>query len=185
VKKSFLRTYITGSDLSYAVIQLGIVDCAPRLLTDFDRCLAAIAARSRLFDLFFKPYVNLKSRHRYWITKNFPKTLVPLHLFEASYQALVDELIKTNAIKKIYLLDIAYPGDYLIQRSFNIIENVKNYNNVIQRIAQERPALVETISIFEQTKANLSWITVEDGHHLMPEAHDWIAQQLHIRIQSS
>lgn len=183
VKESFLRTYIRNADISYAVIHLGIVDCAPRLLSSFERLMGAVAARSRFFNFFFKHYVSMKSRHRYWLTKHFPKTLVTLPTFEANYRRLINELISTNPVRNIYLLDVAYPGSVLLEKSFNILGNINAYNDVMRRIAAEHPKLVEVVSVFEQTKTNPGWITPEDGHHINPDAHDWIARQLRDRIK--
>ena len=182
-KESFLRTYVRASDISYAVIHLGIVDCAPRLLSNFERLLGAVASRSEIFNFFFKLYVSFKSRHRYWLTKRFPRTLVPLPAFEANYRRLINELISTNPIKNIFLLEVAYPGSFLIEKSFNILGNINAYNDVIHRVAAENPSLIDVIGVFQQTKAHPDWITPEDGHHILPEAHDWIAQQLQDRIK--
>jgi hypothetical protein len=185
VKESFLRTYVRNSDISYAVIQLGIVDCAPRLLSSFERLLGAVAARSRLFNFFFKRYVSLKSRHRYWLTQHFPKTLVPLSAFESNYRRLINELISTNPVRKIYLLEVAYPGKILLEKSFNILGNINAYNDAIHRVAAEHPELIEVVGVFEKTKANPGWITPDDGHHILPDAHDWIALQLREKIKSA
>jgi lysophospholipase L1-like esterase len=183
VNESFLRTYIRKADISYAVIHLGIVDCAPRLLSSFERLMGAVAARSRFFNFFFKRYVSLKSRYRFWLTKRFPRTLVPLPTFEANYRCLINELISTNPIRNIYLLDVAYPGGVLLEKSFNILGNINAYNDAIRRVAAEHPALIEVVSVFEQTRANPGWITPEDGHHILPDAHDWIARQLQEKIK--
>jgi len=183
VKESFLRAYVRNSDISYAVIQLGIVDCAPRLLSNFDRLIGGLSSRSKFLNFLFKKYVGLKSRHRLWLTKNFPRTLVPLPIFEYNYRLLINELISSNPIKNIFLLEVAYPGIFMLQKSFNILGNIKAYNDVIRRVAAENPCLIEVIGVFEQTKTRPDWITPEDGHHILPEAHDWIAQQLHGRIK--
>jgi lysophospholipase L1-like esterase len=183
LKESFLRTYVRSSNISYAVIQLGIVDCAPRLLSNFERLLGGVAARSQFFNIFYKRYVSLKSRHRFWLTKHFPRTLVSLSDFEANYRRLIDEVVSTNPVNKIYLLDIAYPGVILLEKSYNILGNIHAYNEAIQRVAAEHPTLIEIISIFQQTSANRDWITPEDGHHILPNAHDWIARELHERIK--
>lgn len=183
VKESFLRTYVRRAGISFAIIHLGIVDCAPRLLSNFERLLGAIASRNRFFNFYFKCYVNLKSRHRYWLTKRFPRTLVPLASYEANFRCLISALIHTNPIKSIYLLEVAYPGNVLLEKSFNILGNINAYNDALHRIAMEYPGLIEVIGVFEQTKINPDWITQEDGHHILPEAHDWIAWQLQGRIK--
>lgn len=183
VKESFLRTNIKNSDISFAIIQLGIVDCAPRLLSNFDRILGGLSSRNRFFEPLFKNYVKIKSRHRYWFTKNFPKTLVPLHVFRSNYRRLIDEVISTNPVKKIFLIEVAYPGVSLIEKSFNIVGNINAYNNVLHQIALENPDIIEIIRIYEKTKIESSWIAADDGHHILPEAHDWIAIQLYDRIK--
>lgn len=184
VKESFLRTYIRNSDISYVIIQVGIVDCAPRLLSSFDRLLAGIASRVTFLSFAFNKYIGIKSKHRYWLTKNFPKTLVSLPEFEINYRRLINELIAGNPIKKIYILEVAYPGVSLIERSYNIIENIKAYNKVLHRIKNDYLDKIEIIRFYDKIKLNQEWITVDDGHHIVSDAHDWIARELYSNIES-
>ncbi len=183
IKESFLRTYISKADIAYAIIQVGIVDCAPRLLSNFDRLIGGLSSRVVFLSYLFKKYIALKSRHRHWITKNFPRTLVPLPEYEKNYQRLIDELINTNPIKKIFLIEIAYPGNWLRDRSFNIVNNVNEYNDAIHRIALNNSKLIDVVKFNEQSRINSGWVVPQDGHHILPDAHDWIARNIYSRIK--
>ena len=63
IRRTFLRTYVEHGSAKYAIVQLGIFDCAPRLLADFERILGAIAARVRLLGPLFNLYVCVKSKY--------------------------------------------------------------------------------------------------------------------------
>lgn len=178
IKESFLRTYIRAAGADYAVVQLGIVDCAPRLLGNFERAIGFIANRVSLFKPVFNAYVKIKSRYRYQLTKLFPNTLVPKGLFEASYRILLTELIESNPIKKILLINIAYPGEVLVERSYNILGNIKAYNSVISSFVDDFPGRVEVVDLFASTEINRNWITPNDGHHIFSPAHEWVAAEL-------
>ncbi len=182
IKEGFLRTYLRASDASFAVIQLGIVDCAPRLMSPFERFLGALAARWSPAQRLFAYYVRKKAKYRYAFTKWFPKTLVPIERYEDNYRKLLGELFNNNPIKKAYLVNIAYPGDVLISRSYNILGNIRDYNSVLERLASEFSDRVELIDIYGVTEEKRHWITPDDGHHLVGDAHDWIACAIAQRI---
>jgi lysophospholipase L1-like esterase len=175
IKESFLRTYVRAADADYAIVQLGIVDCAPRLLGAFERAIGYFASRIALFRPLFKIYIKLKSQYRYPLTRIFPQTLVSINEFEANYRILLTELLEHNPIKKIFLINIAYPGTILLERSFNILENIKAYNNVISKFGQNFPEKIEIVDLYRKTETRNDWITPDDGHHIYSPAHAWIA----------
>src|SRR6202008_2527011 len=90
--EGFLRTYIRGSSASFAIIQLGIVDCAPRLMSAAERLMGGIAARIPFLRRVYRLYVKVKAKHRYRFTRWFPKTLVPVGEYRCNIGRLVDEL---------------------------------------------------------------------------------------------
>lgn len=175
IKESFLRTYVRAAGANYAVVHLGIVDCAPRLLGTFERAIGFAANRVALFRPVFGAYVKFKSRHRYRLTRMFPRTLVPQAQFAANYQRLLKELIEHNPIAKVFLINIAYPGAILTERSYHILENIEAYNEVIASFRSAFPGKIELVDLYTKTAERRDWITPADGHHLFPEAHDWIA----------
>jgi lysophospholipase L1-like esterase len=175
IKEGFLRTYVRGAGADYAIVQLGIVDCAPRLLGTFERAIGFVASRVAPLRPVFKAYVRLKSRYRYRLTRMFPQTLVPKDQFEANFRTLLTELLQHNPIKTIFLINIAYPGAILTARSYNILGNIDAYNAVIASFGQAFPGKIEIVDLYAATAAQRDWITPDDGHHIFAPAHAWIA----------
>lgn len=178
IKESFVRTYVRAASANYAVVHLGIVDCAPRLLSSFERAIGFVANRVAPFRPVFRAYVRLKSHYRYDLTRLFPRTLVPKEQFESNYRKLLSEIIEHNPIEKIFLINIAYPGAVLTERSYNILGNIEAYNAVIASFRSEFPGKIEIVDIFSKTAEQRDWITPDDGHHIFPPAHAWIADSI-------
>jgi lysophospholipase L1-like esterase len=178
IKESFLRTYVRAASANYAVVHLGIVDCAPRLLSSFERAIGFVANRVAPFRPLFRAYVKLKSHYRFDLTRLFPRTLVPKEQFESNYRKLLSEIIEHNPIDKIFLINIAYPGAVLTERSYNILGNIEAYNAVIESFHSEFPGKIEIVDIFSKTAEQRDWITPDDGHHIYSPAHAWIADSI-------
>jgi acyl-CoA thioesterase I len=178
VKESFLRTYVRAAGANYAIVHLGIVDCAPRLLSSFERAIGFVASRVAPFRPVFGAYVKLKARYRYQLTRMFPRTLVPKEQFASHYRQLLRELIEHNPIAKVFLINIAYPGAILTERSYHILENIQAYNAVIAAFCAEFPGKIELVDLHAKTAERREWITPADGHHLFADAHAWIASRI-------
>jgi len=175
IKEAFLRTYVRAASADYAVVHLGIVDCAPRLLSSFERAIGFVANRVAPFRPLFRAYVKLKSRYRYDLTRLFPRTLVPKEQFESNYRKLLSEIVEHNPVDKIFLINIAFPGAVLTERSYNILRNIEEYNAIISSFRSEFPGKIEIVDIFSRTAEQRDWITPDDGHHIFAPAHAWIA----------
>lgn len=181
--ESFLRTYVRAAKADYAIIQLGIVDCAPRLMSNFERIIGGIATRLPFFREVFKSYADLKARHRYQLTKLFPMSLVPQDKFYENYNLLIAEILAWNNIKQIFLINIAYPGEILIKRSYGIIQNIQAYNRIIAELHEKYKGSTHLIDFYSKTLDNPQWITVSDGHHILKPAHDWLAKTIATLIE--
>jgi lysophospholipase L1-like esterase len=182
IKESFLRTYVRGASADYAVVHLGIVDCAPRLLSSFERAIGFVANKVPPLRPLFRAYVKLKSRYRYDLTRLFPRTLVPKEQFESNYRKLLSEIIEHNPVQKIFLINIAFPGAVLTERSYNILQNIGEYNAIISSFQSEFPGKIEIVDIFSKTAEQRDWITPDDGHHIFAPAHTWIAEAISAKI---
>ena len=99
--------------------------------------------------------------------------------------ALIKCLLALPAMNKIMLLNIAAPGAYLVERSFGIRDNIMRFNEAISAIVQNHPGRVELIDLNAATTANPGWLMEDDGHHIGPAAHRWIAQCLKLRLQDA
>jgi len=185
--ESFIKTYIKSANASYIVMQLGIVDCAPRLLTTFERAIGFLARKLTITRSLFSVYIRWKSKHRLFFTKWFPLTRVDLIDYEINVRNLIKVTSEYNSLETFYIVNIAYPGEFLASRSYGILENITRYNQVLYEIAKESHfnlGKIEIIDLFSATKLNRNWVTSEDGHHITSEAHLWIAEQILCTIKN-
>ena len=185
--ESFLRTYVRASSAGHAIVQLGIVDCAPRLMSAIERLIGGLASRVPGLRAINAAYVRLKVRHRYTLTRLFPRTMISRDEYESNMRKLVGEMLELPTLEKIFLISIARAGAILIEKSYGIEENIRQYNAVLSAIAAENPDRVVLVDLHAKTENHFDWITVDDGHHIHAPAHEWIAHQIagHIRGQSA
>lgn len=178
VAESFVKTYVKAANASYVVLQLGIVDCAPRLLTTLERVIGYLARKSRFSSYVFNYYIRWKSKHRMFFTKWFPMTRVKINTYEYNMKRIVDYFLENNDVESFFVINIAYPGESLISKSFGIVENIEKYNSALHTISMTYKGKVELIDLYSETRTNKNWITIDDGHHIKPVAHSWIAESI-------
>jgi hypothetical protein len=173
-----IASHVVGADASYMAVQLGIVDCAPRLMSNVERLV--MGAMSRLpFTRGLAPhYARWKARYRIKFTKWFPRTEVPLAEFRRNIARLLEEAFAKNPLRAAYLVNIAWPGAYLRERSYGIDANVAAYNQALAEAAMCHDGRVRVIDVFSFTRDNPHYIVAEDGHHIYAPVHDHIANAI-------
>lgn len=176
--ESFLRNFVRASDASYCIVQLGIVDCAPRLMSTMERVVIGITNRLPGMKAVNAAYIKFKARHRYKLTRWFPKTQVTLDQYRINMERLVDELLSLPEMKKVLLINTANAGHFLAEKSFGIDRNIRLFNEALLAIANEKPERVVIVDLYERTKEHPEWITSSDGHHILPTAHMWLANKI-------
>lgn len=183
ITDSFTKTYIQSANADYVVIQLGIVDCAPRLLTTFERAIGFIGRKSKFTNALFNKYIRWKSKHRLFFTKFFPLTRVQLTAYENNIETIIKNFSASNVVNDFYFINIAYPGSFLTEKSFGILENIEKYNAALKRVSLQCSSKVQIIDLFSATKLNPSWIASADGHHILKAAHLWIADEILCKLE--
>jgi hypothetical protein len=173
-----IESQVAGADASYMAVQLGIVDCAPRLMSNVERLVMGAMSRLPITRGFAPHYARWKSRYRIKFTKWFPRTEVPLGEFRRNVARLLDEAFAHNPLRAAYLVNIISPGAYLRNRSYGIDANVTAYNQALAEIAACHPGRVQVIDIFSFTRDHPNYIVAEDGHHIHAPVHDHIAQTI-------
>lgn len=176
--EAFKKTYIENSATDTLVSQLGIVDCAPRLMTLLERGIGFLCQKARVTNAVFQSYVAFKSAHRMFFTRHFPNILVEKDEFERNMRLILENFFSKGEAKRAILINIAFPGAHLTTRSFDVLRIIESYNEVLARIAAEDPERVEVIDIFAITRDQPSLITIGDGHHITNAAHKVIAKIL-------
>ena len=175
---SFIKTNVCSASMNYLVIQLGIVDCAPRLMTVFERFIGYALSKVGIGEAVFGAYAQWKSKHRLFFTRWFPHVLVDIEEYKANLDCIVKEYVSRNPIETIIFINIAYPGDSLVQKSWGILKNIEKHNEVLASLGREHETEVSIVDLFSATKKNKSWITQDDGHHIKIEAHEWISDSI-------
>jgi len=178
ITESFVKTYVKSANARYVILQLGIVDCAPRLLTTLERAVGYLARKSKFSNSIFNYYIRWKSKHRMFFTKWFPMTRVKIKSYEYNMKKIIENFSENNNVENFFVINIAYPGDGLINKSFGIVQNIENYNSVLNTISLTSGGKVKVIDLYSKTRANKSLVTVDDGHHIKTEAHCWIAESI-------
>ncbi|WP_339764489.1 SGNH/GDSL hydrolase family protein [uncultured Sulfitobacter sp.] len=175
---SFEKNYIEDSDTDTLIVQLGIVDCAPRLMTFFERGIGFMCRKSRPANALFLKYVATKSRYRLFFTKHFPNIMVKLPEFERNILNILCKYVTKGGAKTVIFINIAYPGPHLTERSFEVLKIISNYNDVLDRTAQTDPDRIKVIDLFSITRDAPHLITPEDGHHITKAAHKILADRI-------
>lgn len=169
---------IRGANAQYFSIQIGIVDCAPRLFTENERRRLAKFVNYPFLGGFFKAYIQRQSIQRYKKTQNRRIVLTPTYEFETYYRELVEKIRFFNPVQAIYVLNIAYPGPYFLERNYGIDENIRAFNEILQKIVCDNSDLLKLVDVYSFTMNNPKYI-LSDGHHFSSEVHTFIAEELY------
>jgi hypothetical protein len=160
---------------TYIIIQIGIVDCAPRIISKQEK---------RLFNRFFFPrfikdfIINKRKKNKQNILKKGPllKVYVNPVDFKNNIVEFIDKIRNLYSNSKIILLPILGDYKYLSTISFGYSENIKIYNDLLSEIALKKNTeyLSELI-----THMNKSIFYTSDGYHLNTNGNKEIAQKIY------
>ena len=164
---------ILTTEAIYYVIQLGIVDCAPRIISIFEKRILKLIKITWIT----KSYIKLKSNNREFFTKYFKRTYVPIDIFEQKYRFILKTIESLPNVEKIILINIADTNQKNKSRSFNFESNILKYNKVIEQIADSNNLRIELVDLYSMTKNDPS-LLLEDGIHISKKAHIKLAQKI-------
>lgn len=149
------------------IVQLGIVDCAPRLFSKKQ------AFALRLLPKFLsRGIVALASKYRLFFTKYFKQVYVPKAQFERNIDALFKSL--NEASQQIICLSIASTNQRNKERSYGIDDNIKAYNDVLLSLCKRYD--IDYVDVY--SAASESDFILSDGIHINSDAHAFIANQI-------
>lgn len=138
------------------VIQLGIVDCAPRIFSKREKTLISTLPHS-----FRDWLIGVLSRKRRGLTTWFPKVYVKRKDFKKNMEVILDFVEKCGAVP--VLIIIAKTSEENNARSYNFLKNIREYNAVLRELAQEKGiALIDLYRLVDEDPACL----LPDGIHL-------------------
>ncbi len=159
------------------VIQIGIVDCAPRILSNWQRAFLAKVPSAT----FRQVVVRQLHRHRARLVRLGRETrrVTPPSRFRAAHQAMVSRAARESA--NVFVMNIAPTTDALEIRSPGIRSSIELYNRIIadcvHSIAQPNVSLIDVHAAILAADGGVGRCVDEtDGHHLTVIGHRLYAE---------
>lgn len=157
------------------ILHTGIVDCAPRPVND------EVRGKINKLPNFIKKHVikYIHNNRAKLLQKNGGFVKTDLNVFMQTFNEIID--IASNNYKKVFVINICPTLKQFEDRSPGFTKNINLYNENISNAVKNRnnTSLVDvnTFIISNQTKIE-KYIVKEDGHHIHPITHQWIAEQI-------
>jgi acyl-CoA thioesterase I len=149
------------------IIQLGIVDCAPRLINQ-NNLIWKIVKR------FPQNFINLYINYLKKFSKRNPKNvLVSEEVFELNLLSYFERCQK-NSVKKLHYILIPIPDQVMIDKNPFIVSNIINYNNIIKKFALK----YDFINLIEVLDARILKDIYSDGYHPNPNGNEVVFNAL-------
>ena len=161
------------------VLQVGVVDCTPRIFSARERGLLKIMQRTPLIKMVSSRIIACASKNRYKITRARRLPYVRPLDFKSNIIAFLEEARLTNSATDILIINIAKPGGLYLSRNYNALSQVGIYNSILNEIADQFSAAV--IDLYSFTSGNPGAL-LADGYHINAMAHRFLAEQLAVRI---
>jgi acyl-CoA thioesterase I len=164
-KEQYLYDEVFCANSNVVIVQLGIVDCCPRIISLKEAKFIKYILPNRLKNI----YINIKSKYRQQFTKYFPKVYVSKKTFESNYRLLISKILKGDNIEKVILINIAKTNDRNKSRSYGFERNIAEYNDVIKKLSKSSK-IISLIDINTVSQNNSSFL-LKDGIHINLEMH--------------
>jgi hypothetical protein len=175
VSEGYFSESVGAARVDFLILQLGIVDCTPRLFTDTQRKILAGLRLLPLLRASVDAVIKRKSLRRYDLTKRKRIVNVSLSEFESNIARFLEAAKAKSPQVKIVAVNIPYPGQSMVSRNFGLIENVENYNRCLAGVVVRYSGCV--VDLFEYTRACPDSV-LGDGHHIGYAAHRFISGKI-------
>ncbi|ETZ07150.1 hypothetical protein P618_200693 [Holospora obtusa F1] len=172
----FCDLYMNNS--LYYVVQLGFCDSSPRIFTKRQKLFIQFMQTFKYGKILADRIFNIVTKNRFYITKKRSIVNVEISEFEENIKKIVNNIIyQNNQIKKIILINILHPTSIFVERSYNVINLIKNYNNIINNLSDEYDEKISIINFFDFTKDNPG-ILLKDGYHYNIKGHEFLYKSI-------
>lgn len=151
------------------IIQLGIVDCAPRLMNVFDKLLLRFLKGKTSI-----AYIELVKKIRKRKTTN---TVTPVEVFKKNWKNYLDRAANFNT--SIIIMSISYPDTSFLKKNPDVILNIKKYNEVLMNLGSNYP-FVKIIHPLDPQK--IKEPIYQDGYHPNSFGHKLIFELINSSI---
>ena len=138
---------------SIVILQLGIVDCAPRLLNQFDKLIIKLSPQR-----FNKFYITFLKKIR---KRKLSNTIVSPEKFFNNLENYINRC-SISKIDILIFISIPYPDNKMVNNNRGIITNIEKYNKIINDVSKEYN-FIEIIQPLDCRKYKEQ--IFEDGYH--------------------
>lgn len=177
--ETFEGAYPMGADClehympSVVIIQLGIVDCAPRLINENSFAWKIIR---RCPKLIIEKYINnLKKKGR-----DSSNVKVSEIQFRANLEKYLKRCVDSEVQKVIYIA-IPVPGSEMKKKNQAIEENVIKYNTILDELAN----LYKFLHVIKPLNPSNGENIYEDGYHPNPNGNELVFNEISKLIHHS
>lgn len=153
--KDIPKDYIRYLEPDLVICQIGIVDACRRALTVKEE------KRISKIPVFRRLIKGVCSKKHYAITRIRNKHRANMREFSDALDSLID-----IANIKIAFLEIAPPGDFLVGKTYNVKEDITQYNKILdEKEVMKKVDIIRPFSRSSILDCN-EYILKADGHHL-------------------
>ena len=140
------------------IIQLGIVDCAPRYLREWESRMIA-----RFPSILRGKIIRLVTSVR---SQSISRAYVPLREYEKNLESFI-----RRCSRPVLIIKILKPGKKHIKANPMVGDAVALYNRAIDVVASSHA----NVSVLEFPPERVDELTLADGYHLNAKGHEFLA----------
>lgn len=159
------------------IIQVGIVDCAPRPIDEARRVF--ISKLPGLVKRSIIRYIHKRRASMIKASGGFVKTSP--EKFYSILNNFVGDAIQNYL--QIFVINICPTNKEIEKRSPGFGSNIDKYNgiiyNVVENLKTDKLTLIDVNQMIKDDFDNIdSFVVKQDGHHIYPKTHKWIAEAI-------
>ena len=151
----FSKDFLENYNPDIVILQVGIVDCAPRLFKSSSTFIKLINRTPKFIN---EPFWKLVKKYKKRSDKNAD---VSLENFKFNLENFIKRAVKINT-EKIILIKIQKPGLKMVNKNPFILDSIKKYNLVFDDL-KNKYNLIIVINPLDFANEN---DYVEDGYHV-------------------
>jgi lysophospholipase L1-like esterase len=171
----YMREHLFEKTPSYIIVQVGIVDCTPRIFARYQKRILSIMQRTPGMCLLSNYIITTASRHRYKLTRLISRSYIDKHSFHGNLRKFASHSLQENSSCRIIIVNIPCVSGSFVERNYAISSIVQRYNSVLHSLANEFSATI--VDLYEYTRINPQ-LLLSDGYHIRLDAHKFLFQQL-------
>jgi lysophospholipase L1-like esterase len=177
--ESYLAEFVLPLRPHHVVLQLGIVDCTPRLFTPGEKLALSAMSRIPALRWFSKWIIDTASRHRPTLTRWRRHNLVKADDFDRHLRSFAEAARRANPLCEFTVVNIPCPTDIFVRNNHRVGAIIERYNDILEQLALDlRGALIDLHTFTRSYPTAL----LSDGYHLDIQAHDFLARELLQRL---